>query len=67
MDYITALETSLGKAAKKELLPLQPGDVIDTFADVGDLVEEFGYKPKTTVKQGVDKFAKWYKNYHSLN
>jgi UDP-glucuronate 4-epimerase len=64
MDYIEALETSLGKVAKKELLPLQPGDVPDTYADVDDLVEEFDYKPSMSVKQGVENFAKWYMNYH---
>jgi UDP-glucuronate 4-epimerase len=64
MDYIEALETSLGKKAEKELLPLQPGDVPDTYADVDDLVEEFDYKPSMSVKQGVENFAKWYKQYH---
>ena len=66
MDYIEALETSLGKKAEKELLPLQPGDVPDTYADVDDLVEEFGYKPSMSVQQGVDNFAKWYKEYNNL-
>jgi UDP-glucuronate 4-epimerase len=64
MDYIEALETSLGKTAEKELLPLQPGDVPDTYADVDDLVEEFDYKPSMSVKQGVENFTKWYKQYH---
>ena len=64
MDYIEALETSLGKTAEKELLPLQPGDVPDTYADVDDLVEEFGYKPSMSVKQGVENFAVWYKGYN---
>lgn len=64
MDYIKALEDSLGKIAKKELLPMQPGDVADTFADVDDLTEEFGYKPSTSVKDGVTKFAEWYKRYY---
>jgi UDP-glucuronate 4-epimerase len=64
MDYIEALETSLGKKAEKELLPLQPGDVPDTYADVDDLVEEFDYKPSMSVKKGVENFAKWYKQYH---
>ena len=64
MNYIKALETSLGKIAEKKLLPIQPGDVADTYADVDDLVEQFGYKPTTTVKQGVEKFALWYKGYN---
>ena len=64
MDYIEVLETSLGKKAEKELLPLQPGDVPDTFADVDDLVEQFGYKPSMSVKQGVKNFAVWYQAYN---
>lgn len=63
MDLIEALEISLGKTAEKKLLPLQLGDVPDTFADVDDLVENFDYKPSTSVKQGVENFAAWYKRY----
>ena len=66
MDYIGALENSLGINAEKELLPLQPGDVPDTYADVDDLVEEFSYKPLMNIKQGVENFVKWYKEYNSL-
>jgi UDP-glucuronate 4-epimerase len=66
MDYIGALENSLGIKAEKELLPLQPGDVPDTYADVDDLVEEFGYKPLMNVKQGVENFVRWYKEYNSF-
>ena len=66
MDYIEALETSLGKTAEKELLPLQPGDVPDTYADVDDLVEQFDYKPSMSVKQGVENFAMWYKEYNNI-
>jgi UDP-glucuronate 4-epimerase len=50
--------------AKKELLPLQLGDVPDTFADVDDLVKEFGYKPSMTVKRGVANFVAWYKEFY---
>ena len=66
MDFIEALETSLGKVAEKELLPLQPGDVPDTYADVDDLVEQFDYKPSMGVKEGVANFAKWYENYYTI-
>jgi len=66
MNYIGALENSLGIKAEKELLPLQPGDVPDTYADVDDLVEEFNYKPLMNIKQGVENFVKWYKEYNSL-
>jgi len=64
MDYIEALESSLGKKAEKKLLPLQPGDVPDTCADIDDLVDQFNYKPSTSVKQGVENFIKWYKDYY---
>ena len=66
MDYIGALENSLGIKAEKELLPLQLGDVPDTYADVDDLVEEFGYKPLMNVKQGVENFVRWYKEYNNV-
>jgi UDP-glucuronate 4-epimerase len=66
MDYIGALENSLGIKAEKELLPLQPGDVPDTYAEVDNLVDEFGYKPLTDVKQGVENFVRWYKEYNSF-
>jgi len=64
MDYIIALEEALGKEAKKEFLPIQLGDVPDTYADVTDLVEQFGYKPATTVEEGVKCFVEWFKRYY---
>ena len=66
LDYIEAIEDSLEMKATKELLPLQPGDVPETFADVTELINDFDFKPKTSVKQGVKNFVDWYKNYHSL-
>jgi len=67
MDYIEALEESLGIEADKGLLPLQPGDVPDTYADVTDLVEEFDYKPSMSVREGVENFARWYRKFHRIN
>ena len=64
LDYISCLEKTLGKKAKKELLPLQPGDVPDTFADVSGLVEQFGYSPATPVEEGIRKFVAWYLEYY---
>jgi len=64
MDYIETLEKYLGKTADKELLPLQPGDVPDTYADVEALVQDVGYKPNTTIDQGIDKFVTWYESYY---
>ena len=64
LNYIEAIEEALGLDAEKELLALQPGDVIDTYADVDDLVENFGYKPSMDVKKGVANFVNWYKEYY---
>ena len=63
MDYIAALEKALGKKAEIEMLPLQLGDVPDTYADVTDLVEQFHFKPATSVEQGVTNFVAWYLDY----
>ena len=60
MEYISALEKALCKTAEKQLLPLQAGDVPDTYADVTDLVEEFNYQPETSVEEGVKRFVSWY-------
>jgi len=65
MDYIETLEKFLGKKAEKVLLPLQPGDVPDTYADVEALVQDVGYKPNTTIEQGIEKFAAWYNTYYA--
>jgi UDP-glucuronate 4-epimerase len=66
MEYIGAIETSLGKTAQKEMLPMQPGDVPRTEADVTDLVENLGYKPDTPVQKGIEKFIDWYKSYFGI-
>ncbi len=66
MHYIETLEKYLGKKAEKKLLPLQPGDVPDTYADVSDLVADFGYKPETTVEEGVANFVDWYRGYYRV-
>lgn len=66
MDFIAAIETSVGKKAKLELLPMQPGDVPDTFADVTDLINDVGYKPNTSMVDGVEKFVKWYRDYYKV-
>lgn len=66
MHYIGVLEQCLGAEAKKNLLPLQPGDVPDTYADVTDLVEELGYKPDTSVEEGIARFVDWYRSYYGV-
>tara|TARA_Y100000816_G_scaffold280999_1_gene255033 strand:+ start:643 stop:1665 length:1023 start_codon:yes stop_codon:yes gene_type:complete len=66
MDYIGALEKALGKKAQINFLPLQAGDVPDTFANTDNLYKKFNYKPSTTVSDGVSNFIKWYKNYYQI-
>jgi UDP-glucuronate 4-epimerase len=66
MYYIELLEENLEKKTKKNLLPLQPGDVPDTYADVDDLMRDVGFKPKITVEQGIAKFAEWFKEYYKF-
>ena len=66
MSYIDALEKALGKKAKINLLPLQPGDVPDTYANVDSLKEKFNFKPSTSVIDGVASFIKWYKDYYKI-
>jgi UDP-glucuronate 4-epimerase len=63
-EYIEALEQALGKKAARDLLPLQPGDVPDTYADVSDLVAAVGYKPAMPVTDGVARFVEWYRSYY---
>ncbi|MDJ0807953.1 MAG: NAD-dependent epimerase [Gammaproteobacteria bacterium] len=64
MRYIEVLEKSLGKQAKLNMLPLQDGDVVATYADVTDLIADTGYKPDTPLEVGVDNFAKWFRDYY---
>jgi len=66
MHYIQVLEQCLGKTAEKNMLPLQPGDVPDTWADVQDLVSEVGYRPATPVEEGVRRFVDWYLDYYRV-
>jgi UDP-glucuronate 4-epimerase len=66
MDYIGTLERCLGREAQKNMLPLQAGDVPDTYADVDDLVRDTGYKPSTPVEVGVSRFVDWYRSYYGV-
>ena len=66
LRYIEVLEDCLGKKAIKNLLPLQPGDVPDTYADVEALIEDVDYKPTTPVETGIDNFVKWYRDYYKV-
>lgn len=64
MYFIETLENAIGKKAKKEFLPMQPGDVYQTYADISELEKDFGFKPKTSIEDGLKKFADWYKEYY---
>mgnify|MGYP001300347425 FL=1 len=66
-EYIETLEQCLGVTAKKTLLPLQPGDVPDTFANVEDLAQEFDFRPSTSIEEGIQQFVDWYLAYYRPN
>jgi UDP-glucuronate 4-epimerase len=66
MDFISTLEKCLGKEAKKEFLPMQPGDVYRTYADVSDLMRDFDFKPDTTIETGLTRFVEWYREYYKV-
>jgi len=67
MHFIEVLETCLGKKAEKNLLPIQPGDVSATYADVDDLIRDVGFKPSTSIEDGINKFVEWYREYYKLS
>ncbi len=66
MDYVQALEQALGSEANLDLLPMQPGDVLATEADVSRLVADFGYRPKVQVGEGITRFVEWYREYYGV-
>jgi len=66
MDFIDAIENALGKKAIKNFMPMQPGDVPATWADVDDLVKDLGYKPGVDIREGVERFVEWYKGYYKI-
>ena len=66
IDYISEIESALGKKAKKILLPMQPGDVYMTYADTSALEKAIGFKPKTSLKEGIKSTVQWFKDYYSL-
>jgi UDP-glucuronate 4-epimerase len=66
MDFVEAIEIAAGKKAEKRLLPMQKGDIIETFANIDSLMKDFNYKPDTLVTDGINQFVNWYKSYHNL-
>ena len=66
MHVVSLLEQEFGRKAAKEMLPMQPGDVPATYADIDDLAREIGFRPTTTIENGIARFAKWYRDFHNL-
>ena len=66
MTFIEPLEKALGKTAEKEYMPMQPGDVYQTYADVSELEKDFGFRPSTSIAEGLGKFARWYREYYHI-
>lgn len=66
LEVVRLLEKAIGKRAKRELLPMQPGDVPATYADVDDLMRDVGFKPATAIEDGIERFVRWYWAYHQL-
>ena len=66
MDFIETMENALNKKAVKKFVPMQPGDVVKTFADVNSLKNDYDYAPNTSLNEGIEKFVKWYKNYYRI-
>ncbi len=66
LDFIETLEKAIGIEAKKNFLPMQSGDVVSTYADVSDLIEDFDYKPDTKLADGIKEFVKWYKQFYKI-
>ena len=66
LDFIEAIEQNLGVTAKKEMLPMQPGDVNKTWANVDNLMRDYNYSPNTPIKKGIDNFVAWYKKFYRL-
>jgi UDP-glucuronate 4-epimerase len=67
LDFIAVIERALGRTAEKELLPLQPGDVPESFADITASRRDLGFDPKTTIEVGLARFVEWYKDYHRID
>ncbi len=66
LDFIEAIENTLGIKAKKEMLPMQPGDVTKTWANVDDLIQDYDYRPQTPIAKGVQEFIDWYRSYYRI-
>jgi UDP-glucuronate 4-epimerase len=63
MKFIEVIEQAVGKSAEKIMKPMQPGDVVATYADINDLMADINFKPQTSVEHGIQKFVEWYLSY----
>jgi UDP-glucuronate 4-epimerase len=66
MHVVALLEKELGRKALKDMLPMQPGDVLETFADVGDLMRDTGFRPQTSIEDGIRNFVAWYRDHYKV-
>jgi UDP-glucuronate 4-epimerase len=66
LEVVRLLEETIGKKARRELLPMQPGDVPATYADIDDLKRDAGFRPATSIADGIARFVEWYRAYHRL-
>ena len=66
MHVVALLEKELGRTAVKDMLPMQPGDVTETFADVGDLMRDVGFRPETSIEDGIRDFVAWYRDHYKV-
>ena len=64
LEFLATLERHLGMKAIKNMLPMQPGEVPVTYADIGDLIQDVGFRPSTTLDAGIGRFVEWYQEYH---
>ena len=67
MRFITILEDKLGKKAEKIYMDMQPGDVLITYADISDLEKDIGFRPDTSIEEGLAKFVKWFQEYYKID
>jgi UDP-glucuronate 4-epimerase len=65
-EFIQQIERAAGRKAVQRMVPMQPGDVLSTFANIDDLQRDFGFSPSTTIDQGIERFVAWYREYHRI-
>ena len=66
LRFIEVIEKAVGRKAKLEMAPMEPGDIKETYADISAMKKDFGFKPETTIDQGIPRFVDWYRDYHGV-